>query len=171
VIPQRITDGRGRCERDSGDGQGDARSASDPYRRYGHSRAGAGAHPQGTRLDVRRRRRARRVSITSRRKSDGPREFLRGYTGYVQADAANLYDRLYSDDHSEQGGAIEVGCWAHSRRRFFEAQLTDRERALIGLGFIKKLYEADRVASRAPPIRRTEERRRLAAPVLEAFKA
>ena len=49
--------------------------------------------------------------------------------------------------------------------------MTDRERALIGLGFIKKLYEADRGASRAPPIRRTEERRRLAAPLLETFKA
>ena len=72
---------------------------------------------------------------------------------------------------SDEGGAIEVGCWAHARRRFFEAQLTDRERALIGLGFIKRLYEADRVASRAPPVRRTEERQRLAAPVLEAFKA
>jgi hypothetical protein len=42
--------------------------------------------------------------------------------------------------------------------------VTDRERALVGMGFIKKLYEADRVASRAPPIRRTEERRRLAEP-------
>jgi len=108
---------------------------------------------------------------TPRRKSDGPREFLRGYKGYVQADAANLYDRLYSDGPSDEGRAIEVGCWAHARRRFFEAQLTDRERALIGLGFIKKLYEADRMASRAPPIRRTEERRRLAAPVLDTFKA
>jgi len=107
---------------------------------------------------------------TPRRKSDGPREFLRGYKGYVQADAANLYDRLYGDG-TEGDGAIEVGCWAHARRRFFEAQLTDRDRALIGLGFIKRLYEADRVASRAPPSRRTEERRRLAAPVLDAFKA
>jgi transposase len=107
---------------------------------------------------------------TPRRKSDGPREFLRDYTGYVQADAANLYDRLYSDG-DEEGGAIEVGCWAHARRRFFEAQLTDRERALIGLDFIKRPYEADRVASRAVPIRRTEERRRIAAPVLGAFKA
>ncbi|HTV19844.1 MAG TPA: IS66 family transposase [Polyangiaceae bacterium] len=105
---------------------------------------------------------------TPRRKSDGPREFLRGYKGYVQADAANLYDRLFGD--GDQGGAREVGCWAHARRRFFEAQLTDRERALVGLGFIKKLYEADRVASRSPPSRRTEERRRLAAPVLQAFK-
>jgi transposase len=108
--------------------------------------------------------------FTSRRKSDGPREFLRGYKGYVQADAANLYDRLFADGGSD-GEAIEVGCWAHARRRFFDAQVTDRERALVGLGFIKKLYEADRVASRAPPIRRTEERRRLAEPVLDAFKA
>jgi transposase len=106
--------------------------------------------------------------FTPRRKGDGPREFLRGYTGYVQADAANLYDRLYGD--GEDGGAIEVGCWAHARRRFFDALLTDRDRALIGLGFIKRLYEADDVASRTPPNRRTEERRRLAAPVLDAFK-
>jgi hypothetical protein len=110
--------------------------------------------------------------FTSRRKSDGPREFLRGYKGYVQADAANLYDRLYAESSdSEDGGAIEVGCWAHARRRFFDAQLTDRDRALIGLGFIRRLYEADRVASRSPPSRGTEERLRLAQPVLEAFKA
>lgn len=108
--------------------------------------------------------------FTSRRKSDGPREFLRGYKGYVQADAANLYDVIFVDG-SGDGEATEVGCWAHARRRFFEAQVTDRERALVGIGFIKKLYEADRVAQRAPPNRRTEERRRLAAPVLDTFKA
>ena len=108
--------------------------------------------------------------FTSRRKSDGPREFLRGYKGYVQADAANLYDRLYVDGGAD-GEAIEVGCWAHTRRRFFEAQVTDRERALIGLGFIKRLYEADRAANESPPARRTEERQRLARPVLDAFKA
>ena len=107
--------------------------------------------------------------FTPRRKSDGPREFLRGYKGYVQADAANLYDRLYTDGGAD-GEATEVGCWAHTRRRFFEAQTTDRERALVGLGFIKKLYEADRISARTPPGRRTEERRRLATPILDAFK-
>ncbi len=35
-----------------------------------------------------------------------------GFKGYVQADAANLYDRLYA--------AVEVGCWAHARRRYIE---------------------------------------------------
>jgi transposase len=108
---------------------------------------------------------------TPRRKSDGPREFLKGYTGYVQADAANLYDRLFGDEGAaDNEAATEVGCWAHARRRFFDAQLTDRERALIGLGFIKKLYEADRVVMKMPPVRRTAERHRLCTPVLDAFK-
>jgi hypothetical protein len=44
---------------------------------------------------------------TPRRKSDGPREFLRGYKGYVQANAANLYDRLSADGGDQ--GAVEVG--------------------------------------------------------------
>ncbi len=109
---------------------------------------------------------------TPRRKSDGPREFLKGYTGYVQADAANLYDRLFGDaGGASEDAAIEVGCWAHARRRFFDAQLTDRERALVGLGFIKKLYEADRVVMKMPPSRRTAERQRLCSPVLAGFKA
>jgi transposase len=109
---------------------------------------------------------------TPRRKGDGPREFLKGYTGYIQADAANLYDRLFGDagGASEDAAATEVGCWAHARRRFFDAQLTDRERALIGLGFIKKLYEADRVVMKLPPSRRTAERQRLCAPMVDAFK-
>ncbi len=110
---------------------------------------------------------------TRRRKSDGPREFLKGYTGYVQADAANLYDRLFGDAEGagEEAVAKEVGCWAHARRRFFDAQLTDRDRALVGLGFIKKLYEADRVVMKLPPSRRTAERQRLCMPVLRGFKA
>lgn len=110
---------------------------------------------------------------TARRKGDGPREFLKGYTGYVQADAANLYDRLFGDAEGADAkrAATEVGCWAHARRRFFDAQVTDRERALVGMGFIKKIYEADRVVMKRPPVRRTAERQRLSAPILEAFKA
>jgi transposase len=103
---------------------------------------------------------------TERRKGDGPREFLAGYRGYVQADAANLYDRLFGNDDA----AKEVGCWAHARRKFFDAQFTDKERALIALGFIKKLYELDAAVAKLPPSRRTAERRHRAMPVLEAFK-
>ena len=105
---------------------------------------------------------------TERRKGDGPRDFLRDYRGYVQADAANLYDRLFGN---AGGAATEVGCWAHARRRFYDAQLTDKDRALVGIGFIKKLYEVDHMIAKLPPSRRTEERRRLAVPILDTFKA
>src|SRR3954453_21020773 len=46
----------------------------------------------------------------------GPTEFLKGYRGYLQADAYSGYDRIFADS----GGAIvEVACWAHARRKFF----------------------------------------------------
>lgn len=100
-----------------------------------------------------------------RRDGEAARSFFTGYKGFIQADAATLYDRLFGDDK-----ATEVGCWAHARRRFFDAQLTDKDRALIGMGFIKKLYEADRLAMKLPPSLRTQERRNRAGPVLDAFK-
>lgn len=102
---------------------------------------------------------------SSHRNGEAVRSVLDGFTGFLQVDAASLYDRLFGDDK-----ATEVGCWAHARRRFFEAQVTDKQRALIGIGFIKKLYEADRLVMKLPPSQRTAARRNRAGPVLDAFK-
>lgn len=104
---------------------------------------------------------------TPRRRGDGPREFLQGYKGYVQADAANLYDRLFGEVSE---GAQEVGCWAHARRYFIKAQLSDSARALVALGFVKELYKVDDAVSAMPERLRTTERARLATPLLDAFK-
>lgn len=67
---------------------------------------------------------------------------LDGISGYVHADAASVYHETYrkADD------VVEVGCWAHARRKFFEALSRDRERAMIGIGFISLLYDAHRAA-------------------------
>jgi transposase len=54
-----------------------------------------------------------------------PQEFLASYTGYLQADAYTGYDAWY-----RRGRIVEVGCWAHTRRKFYEAQGSDPERAL-----------------------------------------
>ncbi|MDC3960740.1 IS66 family transposase [Polyangium jinanense] len=103
--------------------------------------------------------------FTPRHTQDGPREFLRGYKGYVLADAHNVYELLYRTED-----VTEVGCWAHCRRGFFKSLSSDKERALAALGFIGKLYAIDAETKELPPARRTEERRRLATPVLEAFR-
>ncbi|MEW5864390.1 MAG: IS66 family transposase [Pseudomonadota bacterium] len=50
---------------------------------------------------------------------------LQGYRGYLQADAYAGFNALYAG-----GKIIEVGCWAHARRKFFEiAQAARRTRA------------------------------------------
>lgn len=45
----------------------------------------------------------------------GPWAFLADRTGYIKADAASVFDRLYN---GQVASAIEVGCWAHARRKF-----------------------------------------------------
>src|SRR5262249_24873679 len=52
------------------------------------------------------------------------------------------YDALFAT-----GALREVGCWAHARRKFFEAQKTDPEGALYALGVIRQLYAVERDAA------------------------
>jgi len=47
--------------------------------------------------------------------ASGPWESLAGRRGYVQADAASVFDRLFN---GQAASAVEVGCWAHARRKF-----------------------------------------------------
>ena len=40
------------------------------------------------------------------------------YRGYLNADAHNIYDHLF-----HLGAIIELGCWTHARRKFFDTRL------------------------------------------------
>ena len=82
----------------------------------------------------------------------GPWEFLQGRAGYVQADAASVFDRVYN---GQAGTAVEVGCWAHARRRLVELQPTDC-RVAYPLQLIARLYRIEHLADAqhlAPPDR------------------
>ena len=72
---------------------------------------------------------------------DGPMAFLGNYAGYVQADAYKGYDAFF-----ENGDATEVGCWAHTRRKFYDARTTDSRRAHEMLALIGRLYDIEREA-------------------------
>jgi transposase len=104
------------------------------------------------------------------KKHDGsvPVELLGGFSGYVLADASSVYHELYRSEP----GIIEVACWAHARRRWFEALAADRERALIGIGFIGLLYDAHKAATDpATGITDTDKRRLAAEPILNKLYA
>jgi len=80
---------------------------------------------------------------TPTRSRDGPRAFLQEFRGYRQADAYSGYDELYQDPEHD---VTEVACWAHTRRKFYEAQSSDLMRATVMLAYIRLLYDVEREA-------------------------
>ncbi len=84
--------------------------------------------------------------FTENRKRDGPARFLANYAGYLQADAFSGYDGIYT---GSDGRILEVACWAHARRKFFEARSSSPAEASLILEMIRRLYE---VEDRARPL-------------------
>jgi len=78
---------------------------------------------------------------TASRARDGPAAFLDTYEGYLHADAYGGYDGIYAGEK-----VIEVLCWAHARRKFYDAQGSDPARATVALAYIRELYKVERAA-------------------------
>jgi hypothetical protein len=68
----------------------------------------------------------------------GPSNWLGGFKGYLQADAYSGYDGIFAG-----GNVIEVACWAHARRKFFEAKETDGRRSAEMLALVQQLYAVE----------------------------
>jgi len=78
---------------------------------------------------------------TPDRSSNGPERFLNDYlTGYLQSDAYAGYNAIH------ERGIIPVGCWAHARRRFYNARTSDPQRAHAAMAWIGRLYDLERGA-------------------------
>jgi transposase len=103
---------------------------------------------------------------TPKRTRDGPANWLSGWKGFLQADAYGGYDGVYA-----QGEATEVACWAHARRKFFEAKETDLERATSALTWIRELYAVEEKARELDDDARLELRRQLSLPLLARIKS
>lgn len=65
----------------------------------------------------------------------------------------------------------EVGCWAHARRRFDEAQGSDAARSLTAVAMIRVLYDVEREAQDLTPAQRLQLRQDKSVPQLEKIKA
>lgn len=108
---------------------------------------------------------------TETRAGKHPKTRLEGYSGYLQADAYAGYDQVFAD-----GKIVEVACWAHARRKFFEiarqAEKGKRISAHEALDFIGQLYAIEREAKEqqldAEGICRLRQEK--ARPILTQFK-
>jgi transposase len=98
------------------------------------------------------------------------KEFLNGYSGYLQTDGYEGYDAAVKGMDS----IIHVGCFAHARRKFFEAAKINKESrsATEGINHIRKLYVIEGELRKQNKDTDTflNERKARAGPVLEKFK-
>lgn len=101
---------------------------------------------------------------TPTRKRDGPTAWLKDYRGYLQADAYGGYDGIYAK------GVKEVACWAHARRKFFDARETDSARAAAMLGMVRELYKIEHEAKDLTDDARRDLRQEKAVPMLATIK-
>ncbi len=99
------------------------------------------------------------------RQQEYPQAFLEGYRGFIHADAYAGYNPLY------HAGATHIGCWAHTRRYFFEAKENDPARAHEALARIGQLYviEAEIKDRKLSDDALVVCRRERAGPILDEF--
>ena len=107
---------------------------------------------------------------TPSRSRDGPVNFLASFRGYLQADAYPGYDEIYVTLTSA-GMVIEVACWAHTRRYFYDARMTDPARAHTAMAYIRKLYEVEDQVKDLDAKARCQRRQEQSRPILDQFKA
>lgn len=99
---------------------------------------------------------------------EGPKLMLQNYKGKVQSDGYGVYDHL--DAVFEE---IDFHCcWAHSRRKFIESEVNDRNRSQQFLEFIQELYriEAECRAASMSYDERLIVRQTKSIPILDVMK-
>lgn len=105
-------------------------------------------------------------AYTPSRNRAGPVQWLKEYRGYLQADAYGGYDGIYAG-----GEVIEVACWAHARRKFYDAQDSDGRRSAEMLSLIGKLYATEREAKELDDAARLALRQARSLPILDEIEA
>jgi transposase len=104
---------------------------------------------------------------------------FRGYSGYVQADAKSVFNLIFADAGElekkapdlEHDGCerVEVGCWYHARRRFWEAAVAKSHVGREGLVRIGRIFELDASWKDKPPSEIKRLREQYVRPHVQSF--
>jgi transposase len=105
--------------------------------------------------------------FTVSRCRDGPATFLEGYRGFLQADAYGGYDGIFL---GSGGGVVEVACWAHARRKFYDARSNAPREANEILEWVRQLYDIEDRALDRTAQERLALRQRESVPILDRIE-
>jgi transposase len=103
------------------------------------------------------------------RERDGPKRFLGDFAGVLQSDGYGAYD------HVGGPGIVHAACWAHARRKFFEAVKLNAQ-DVTSIRIVAQMDALFAIEARAREgalslAARHELRRQTAPPLLEQLKA
>jgi hypothetical protein len=96
-----------------------------------------------------------------------PAEVMANYQGYLQCDGYPVYDGIGLKE-----GITLVGCLAHARRKFYDAQQSDATRSQFALLKLQNVYCLDKEikAEEKDPANRAERRNAEVKPILLEIK-
>lgn len=103
---------------------------------------------------------------------------FKGFSGYVQADAHAIYDALFkgvppegADEKRGECGPppLEVGCFSHVRRKYWEAAVCRHPLGLEGVRRVDAIFEADRALAKLSPAQRKARRDVTVRPLVDKF--
>ena len=97
-----------------------------------------------------------------------PIELLTEKASAVMVDGYEWYQKACDTYHIQR-----LGCWAHARRKFVEAQKIQKKtgKADQAVAFIQKLYAIEKRIKDQPPDERYRVRQQESAPIIEKLKA
>jgi len=105
---------------------------------------------------------------TPNRSRAGPELFLRDYQqGYLQADAYAGYDFIFDDSDRK---VIELLCWAHARRKFYDARSSSPQLSHTALAWNKMLYQIEKEIKNLSAEQKKAVRQEKAVVILNDFK-
>jgi len=105
---------------------------------------------------------------TTNRSREGPQGFLRDYKeGFLQADAYAGYNFIFDDPLRD---VIESLCWAHARRKFYEARKTSPQLSHTAIAWVKMLYDVEKEIKGLPADQKKEVRQEKSVVILADIK-
>ncbi len=104
------------------------------------------------------------------RSSEVPRRLLEGFSGHLMSDGYAGYHAV------TKHGITGIGCWAHARRKFKEAEKVQGKskgagKVHLALSEIQKLYVIERQIADKPPDERLAVRQARAGPILNKMRS
>lgn len=98
------------------------------------------------------------------RKHEYAEKILGSYSGIIHSDKYGAYET-----YIRKNGNVWCPCWAHIRRKFYEAEMGDANLRSLVLEQIQQLFAIEETAWTLSPIERLELRQAQAVPVIDAL--